>query len=298
MIRDLLAHASDCRTVRDLLRSHGTDHLAELYWYDLRLRDAVQPRGWAKVALWNAGRRRVDEIASNYGLANLYYAPPRGDGLRAAAPTVWHCANLESRPWWGRERDPVRSLLEANAAAIIAEYHGVARDLRTHPDNGSLTQRGRLTGLFLYGASGARNHALLARCPVTAKVLDTLPVCRTFGFAMFSGMEPHTHVAPHCGSSNLRLRYHLGIDVPEPHASWLRVGTERRSWAAGEVLAFDDSYEHEVEHAGERPRVVLVVDVWHPALSERDIAVLSQPVFERFGKAASAAAARAAVERD
>jgi aspartate beta-hydroxylase len=143
--------------------------------------------------------------------------------------------------------------------------------------------------MFLYGARGVRNEDLCRACPTTAKLLDEIPLCKAFGFAMFSGMEPHTHIAPHCGSSNLRLRYHLGLDVPEPDRSWLRVGTEKRGWREGKAMAFDDSFQHEVEHAGERPRVVLVVDVWHPSLGADDIAVLSHPVFQRFGKVSRAA---------
>ena len=39
---------------------------------------------------------------------------------------------------------------------------------------------------------------------------------------------------------------------------------------------------------GERfGRVVLVVDLWHPSLSEEDKAVLDAPIFQRFGKAAA-----------
>jgi aspartate beta-hydroxylase len=156
--------------------------------------------------------------------------------------------------------------------------------LLTHPDNASLADRGRWTGLFFSGAKGTRNDDLCALCPTTSRVIDTLPVCRNFGFVAFSGMEPHTHVAAHCGSSNLRLRYHLGVEVPEPGKSWIRVGTERRSWRQGRVLAFDDSFEHEVVHDGDRPRVVLIVDVWQPSLSAAEIAVLSDPVFQMFGK--------------
>ena len=41
----------------------------------------------------------------------------------------------------------------------------------------------------------------------------------------------------------------------------------------------------EVVHDGDLARVVLSVDVWHPDLSDDDIAVLSHPVFHRFGYA-------------
>ena len=39
-----------------------------------------------------------------------------------------------------------------------------------------------------------------------------------------------------------------------------------RRWAEGEVLLFDDSFEHEVWNETEQPRVVLIVDIWHPQL--------------------------------
>ena len=48
----------------------------------------------------------------------------------------------------------------------------------------------------------------------------------------------------------------------------MRVGIESRPWAEGKATVFDDSFEHEVWHRGAGPRVVLIVDVWHPQLSE------------------------------
>jgi aspartate beta-hydroxylase len=112
-----------------------------------------------------------------------------------------------------------------------------------------------------------------------------LPLSTNFGFVMFSGAEPGTHIAPHYGSSNLRLRHHLGIEIPEPEAARIRVGTEWRQWKQGRAMAFDDSFEHEVEHEGKKLRIVLSVDVWHPSLTAEDIAVLSHPVFRDFGYA-------------
>jgi aspartate beta-hydroxylase len=38
--------------------------------------------------------------------------------------------------------------------------------------------------------------------------------------------------------------------------------------ARGECLILDDSFEHEVRHDGTRRRVVLIVDCWHPDLTE------------------------------
>ena len=32
-------------------------------------------------------------------------------------------------------------------------------------------------------------------------------------------------------------------------------------------MVFDDSFEHEVWHDGDSPRLVLIADIWHPELS-------------------------------
>ena len=44
----------------------------------------------------------------------------------------------------------------------------------------------------------------------------------------------------------------------------MRVGNETRQWLAGELLAFDDSFEHEVKNACVEERVVFQVVYVHP----------------------------------
>jgi aspartate beta-hydroxylase len=41
-----------------------------------------------------------------------------------------------------------------------------------------------------------------------------------------------------------------------------------RTWEEGKLFIFDDSFEHEVWHNGTTTRLVLIVDVWHPELTE------------------------------
>ena len=87
-------------------------------------------------------------------------------------------------------------------------------------------------------------------------------------------MRPGTHLRAHCGPSNHRLRLHLPVVVPPcpERACALRVGDEARAWREGEVLVFDDSFDHEawVDERAVGERVVLMVDVWHPELSLDD----------------------------
>lgn len=85
--------------------------------------------------------------------------------------------------------------------------------------------------------------------------------------AKFSILHPGTTIRPHCGPSNARLRLHLTIQHGSGGA-WIRVGRQNKTWEEGGVLIFDDSFEHEVQHTGKSPRVVLIVDFWHPQLPQ------------------------------
>ena len=81
----------------------------------------------------------------------------------------------------------------------------------------------------------------------------------------FSCLAGGTHVTPHCGASNTRLRCHIGLKVP-PGCS-IRVGDEEREWNERKVIVFDDSFEHEVWNRSAETRWVLIVDFWHPELT-------------------------------
>ena len=48
-----------------------------------------------------------------------------------------------------------------------------------------------------------------------------------------------------------------------------------RTWREGEFIVFDDSFEHEVWHDGNSTRLVLIVDLWHPDLTEHEKKTLS-----------------------
>lgn len=51
----------------------------------------------------------------------------------------------------------------------------------------------------------------------------------------------------------------------------------------GKCLLFDDSFLHEAENnSEERPRVVLIVDVWHPDLTDEEVLVIEQNILEVF----------------
>ena len=96
--------------------------------------------------------------------------------------------------------------------------------------------------------------------------------------AKFSVMDAGTHVWSHTGPTNTRLRIHLGLKVPSKsevadrdglvERSELRVADRFLSWGNGEVFVFDDSFDHEVWHNSRlnHPRIILIMDMWHPEL--------------------------------
>ena len=104
-------------------------------------------------------------------------------------------------------------------------------------------------------------------CQIMEKYLMTEAVLCKRGQIKFSVMHSGTHVQPHTGPTNTRLRAHLGLMVPEEGLVQLRVGEETLRWSEGKVFVIDDSFEHEVWHAGNGLRLVLLIDFWHPDLS-------------------------------
>ena len=84
-------------------------------------------------------------------------------------------------------------------------------------------------------------------------------------------------MAKHHGSTNKKLRCHLPLRVPkvkqgDPAPCWLRVGDKTVPVQEGVAIVFDDSFEHEAanDHTQE-PRVVLVVDFWHPDFTDEEV---------------------------
>lgn len=93
-------------------------------------------------------------------------------------------------------------------------------------------------------------------------------------------LAPGTHIKRHCGPSNHKWRLHLPLVVPTASASAaaaaaaaarLRVSGSTLHWVEGEVLLFDDSFEHEVWNDAETTRAVLIIDLWHPELSDEAV---------------------------
>lgn len=184
---------------------------------------------------------------------------------------------LTARPWHDPADFDVPALIEASADSIREELLGLLDGGSFVPYRPDLALQGEWTTYMLW-SFGQPFRENLARCPRTAALLDSLPVAHTAGLTYFSALAPGTRVAPHCGPTNTRLRCHLGIVVPS--GCGIRVGSTTRSWEESRCIVFDDSFEHEVWNESDRHRYVLILDVWHPDLTETEVWALSE--VERF----------------
>lgn len=100
-------------------------------------------------------------------------------------------------------------------------------------------------------------------------------VNRTCGLraAGVSRLEPGAVIRPHTGPTNRRWTLHLGLVVAAADVAKLTLtvaGEARHAWAQGRVALFDDSYEHDVVHAGLSDRVVLDLSIDHPSIRADD----------------------------
>ena len=125
--------------------------------------------------------------------------------------------------------------------------------------------------LFLHNVDFKTNRS---RCPKTVELLSSME--RGYDHAFFSTMAPSTHITPHHGPTNKKLRVHLPLIVPEGECCRLRVGDEMLIAKEGKCYVFDDSLHHEAwnDHPTQS-RVVLIFDIWHPDLSKKEIKFLS-----------------------
>lgn len=130
---------------------------------------------------------------------------------------------------------------------------------------------------FFFYRHGVRYDTNHLRCPLTSRALESVTLCRIADHApeiCFSVLAPDTVIQPHFGVTNIRSVLHLPLLVPGGCA--LRVaGSPDRVWREGELVLFDDTFEHQAWNHSKQPRVILLMDCWNPGLSAVEQQALS-----------------------
>ncbi|XP_077348885.1 aspartyl/asparaginyl beta-hydroxylase isoform X3 [Lithobates pipiens] len=187
--------------------------------------------------------------------------------------SLYNVNGLKAQPWWTAKEtgytDLVRTL-EANWKIIRDEGLAVmdkAKGLFV-PEDENLREKGDWSQYTLW-QQGRKNEKSCNSAPRTCALLERFPEstgCRR-GQIKYSVMHPGTHVWPHTGPTNCRLRMHLGLVIPKTGCK-IRCANDTRSWTEGKVLIFDDSFEHEVWQDADSYRLIFIVDIWHPELTQ------------------------------
>jgi aspartyl/asparaginyl beta-hydroxylase (cupin superfamily) len=179
---------------------------------------------------------------------------------------------LGTSAWHDPGRFEIVAALEAGFTTIRAEVDGVASE-RFQRETEPIPRRGDWDVLMLY--ERGRKHAdACGALPFTTRLIESHAAVRTIaGLIYVSRMRAGTHIAPHRGPTNVRVRCHLGLRVPRGDCA-IRVCEESRGWQDGRCIVFDDHLEHEAWNRTRRDRLVLVVDLWHPDLGPKEIAFL------------------------
>jgi aspartate beta-hydroxylase len=268
-----------------------------------RLRDAVK----YAVNCVNTGRRRLfhdalDPLRERYGSAELvrvdrslamYFLDlPANIPDPRQKPKFLYFPDITSQPYYPRRHFPWLEALEAATDSVRDELRAVLAQERvlesflgdapagvTQEMLGSSGEQEPAWDAYFFHRHGLRHEEHYARCPRTAALLDALPLVRIRDHApeaLFSVLSPGTHILPHTGVTNTRLVTHLPLIVPPDCA--IRVGGQEHAWQEGRCVTFDDTWEHEAWNRSGQTRVVLIVDSWHPDLSEVERAAVTDLV--------------------
>jgi aspartate beta-hydroxylase len=223
---------------------------------------------------------RVDRCVEIFTGGERY----RPDALQR--PSLLYFPGLPTKPFYERHEVPESAALESAVSAILSEFTALQDQAATFApyvqggDRSDVAQWRELNYSASWSAyhlyrDGGRLQDACEKCPSTAALLETLPLARISGHApevFFSALQPGTHIPPHFGLGNYKLAMHLPLILPGNCA--IRVGNETREWEQGKCLIFDDSFQHEAWNRSEQPRVVLILDVWHPALQGHERAAI------------------------
>jgi len=165
---------------------------------------------------------------------------------------------------------------------LLLDYQLAEHDRNKWKTNNTPTGRWKVFHLM---DQGIWQKDRMASCSNTMQLLDSitsqLMTGNLYGNVMLSVLESGSSIEPHTGPCNFRIRCHIPI---QPSTGfYIRVGTEVHTWEWGKLLLFNDHHEHEVWHDAHSTtkatipsRVILIIDIWHPVITNEEKNILNQ----------------------
>lgn len=204
--------------------------------------------------------------------------PPKGD-VPGHQPSEEHVDGLTAKPFWDVSTEPDlfpwAAALEENADVIAKEFEEkLARDEKMFASDSAWQNQvmGQGWSAIRLQRLGVWNTENCNEFPKTYQLLQSLKIPLAVRGVCFARQKPASGVEPHSDGRNFILTSHLGIKVPE--GCWIKAGEETQSWEEGKLTTLDTSFEHSTGNPADEERVVLIIDYWHPELTEAERAAL------------------------
>lgn len=207
-------------------------------------------------------------------------------------PTVLGLFGYKSLHVWNISS--ITSLLESNISYITDEFVVLKKNCLNFEKlraNSKYNHNNSYDNWKVYHLieEGLRNEANLIHCPTVSKVLDSLNICAcSLGYAYFSVLSANTTIEPHYGVTNVKLRIQIPLlNQSNINKCYITINNIDYHYEAGKVIIFDDSYLHSVRNDSNQDRVVLLIDIWHPDLSQHTIQALTNYFYNGCGLTAT-----------
>ena len=191
-------------------------------------------------------------------------------------PSVFTLPGLTSKPFYsGNEFNLKKDITNLITPEVVSKIREECLNMRKECKSDyeinetEHTLHGGKWEWHSYILKGEKQPIFEKHCPSTTKFLNSIDLLQTqipFAYSFFSSLMPYSDIDAHYGPTNLRLRCHLPLVVPDNCG--IVVGGEAKEWKEGELMIFDDSYEHYVYHNGTTERILLLFDIWHPEIVE------------------------------
>lgn len=248
------------------LRSHAADvalreHFVKLHKTSLQ---SSEQTSIIHHAVWPQSHNKAFKYRHNQQKPHLFYLPDlRAEAVFDKSALAW-CSIVENHyPKIRSEFENLTHLILKEGAPYLSKDYKMEG---FEPLSGS----NNWTALHFY-ENGIANNKLIKLMPETANLLKEIPLYRLNDNpyeVFFSLLKPGQHIKPHFGLSNHSLTVHLPIVVPGN--GHLRVGDTTNVWHEGELIVFDDSFDHEAINNSEDIRIVLIFSIWHPDLTSTE----------------------------
>lgn len=153
--------------------------------------------------------------------------------------------------------------LHENHKVILQEYnntlegklHSIKDFYKTETDL-NYDENWKAIPIVLFGYLFKENAL---KYPNTCALIYSLPGCCG---AMFSILAPGKYIPPHKGIYKGVYRCLFTLQVAKDGESWIYIDGKKVTFIEGELIIFDETFEHEVMNDTAFPRIVLYLDLY------------------------------------